>query len=187
MSANKTPQEKYEEELKQEDYDHHNNPTAAAMTNHVLANIHTMHVKLHQYHWYVKGPNFFALHAKFEDLYDENEKWFDKLAEVLLSSGEKPVSTTEKFLKYSLLKENGADKYLGAERMVENVVADYRATRDLVTRTINMAGEVGQFVLEDTLIGYKEAIDKNIWMLQAFLGKEALEDDPEFEDDEDDE
>ena len=26
---------------------------------------------LHRYHWYVKGPLFFTLHAKFEELYDE--------------------------------------------------------------------------------------------------------------------
>ena len=54
---------------------------------------------------------------------------------------------------------------------------DYRVTRDLTTRTIEMAGEAEAFVLEDTLIGYKEALDKNIWMLQAFLGKEPHEDD----------
>lgn len=187
MPTNKTPQEKYEEELKQEEHDHLHKPTAAAMTNHILANIHTMHVKLHQYHWYVKGPHFFALHEKFEELYDENEEWFDKLAEVLLANGHKPISTTEKYLKYSSLKEDGTDKYLSAERMVENLVDDYRVTRDLTTHTINMAGEAGQFVLEDTLIGYKDAIDKNIWMLQAFLGKETHEGDPAFETDEDDE
>lgn len=173
MSTNKTPREKYEEELKQEA----DAPTTATMTNHILANIHTLHVKLHQYHWYVKGPHFFALHEKFEELYDENEEWFDKLAEVLLANGYRPISTTEKFLEYSSLKEDGADKYLSAERMVENLVDDYRVTRDLTTRTIEMAGEAEAFVLEDTLIGYKEALDKNIWMLQAFLGKEPHEDD----------
>ena len=33
MPTNKTPQEKYEEELKQEEHDHLHKPTAAAMTN----------------------------------------------------------------------------------------------------------------------------------------------------------
>lgn len=187
MTTNKTPQERYEEEMKQEEHDHHHNPTPGAMTNHILANIHTLHVKLHQYHWYVKGPQFFALHEKFEELYDENEEWFDRLAEVLLSNGQKPISTTEQFLKYTLLKEDGADKYLSAERMVENLVDDYRTTRDLTTRTIAMANEAGEDVLEDALIGYKATIDKTIWMLQAFVGKEAHEDDPAFEDEEDDE
>ncbi|HAR1752390.1 TPA: DNA starvation/stationary phase protection protein, partial [Enterococcus faecium] len=39
--------------------------------------------------------------------------------------------------------------------------------------------------LEDTLIAFKNDLDKNIWMLQAFIGKEALEDDDAFDEDED--
>ena len=30
-----------------------------------------MYAKLHNYHWYVKGNQFFTLHTKFEELYDE--------------------------------------------------------------------------------------------------------------------
>lgn len=183
MSQDKTPQEKWEEELKQEEHDHHHNPTAAAMTQHILASIHTLHVKLHQYHWYVKGPQFFVLHEKFEELYNDNEKWFDELAEKLLAAGAKPVSTTEQFLKYTFLTEDGADKYLTADKMVDNLVEDYRRVRDLTLRSITMSQEEDNFVLEDTLIAYKEFIDTTIWMLQAFLGKEALEDDDAFEDD----
>ena len=66
--------------------------------------------------------------------------------------------------------------------MVENLVEDYRSTREFVIRAIDLAGEEGNVVLEDTVIAYKDHIDKTIWMLQAFLGKEALEDDDAFED-----
>ena len=62
MSEDRTVQEKLQEETEQEEHEHHHNPTAAAMTNHIVANIATLHVKLHQYHWYVKGPHFFSLH-----------------------------------------------------------------------------------------------------------------------------
>lgn len=31
-------------------------------------------MKLHHYHWYVKGQNFFTLHVKFEELYLEAGK-----------------------------------------------------------------------------------------------------------------
>ena len=34
--------------------------------NKQLANNTVLWTKLHNYHWYVKGPNFFSLHAKFE-------------------------------------------------------------------------------------------------------------------------
>ena len=53
MSEDRTVQEKLQEETEQEEHEHHHNPTAAAMTNHIVANIATLHVKLNQYHWYV--------------------------------------------------------------------------------------------------------------------------------------
>lgn len=183
MTQDKTPQERLKEEQEHKDYVHHTKINAAAILDHVLGNIHTLHVKLHQYHWYVKGPQFYALHEKFEELYDENEKWFDTIAESLLASGHKPASTTKELEGYSLLSENPADKYLEADKMVGNLVEDYQNTREFVIRAIDLAGEEGDISLEDTVITYKESIDKTIWMLQAFLGKEALEDDPAFEDD----
>ena len=185
MSEDKTVQEKLQEETEQEEHEHHHNPTAAAMTNHIVANIATLHVKLHQYHWYVKGPHFFSLHEKFEELYDENEEWFDQIAERLLASGNKPFSTTAQFQQYSFLKEDPADKYLSPETMVENLIDDYRTTRDVTMRAITMAQDEGDVVLEDTLISYKAYVDKILWMLQAFLGKEAYEGDDAMEEDED--
>ena len=184
MTQKQTPQERLKAEQAHKEHIHHTKINAAAILDHVLGNIHTLHVKLHQYHWYVKGPHFYTLHEKFEELYNANEEWFDTIAERLLASGHKPASTTKELLEYSLLKEDPADKYLSGEEMVDKIIDDYRTTRDFVIRAINLAGEENDMPLEDTIIGYKDHIDKTIWMLQAFLGKEALEDDPAYEDDE---
>ncbi|NCA96370.1 MAG: DNA starvation/stationary phase protection protein, partial [Methanomicrobia archaeon] len=35
-----------------------------------VANFSVLFTKLHHFHWFVEGPQFFALHAKFEELYD---------------------------------------------------------------------------------------------------------------------
>lgn len=44
--------------------------------NEQVANLNVLYVKIHNYHWYVKGENFFTLHVKFEELYnDVTEKW----------------------------------------------------------------------------------------------------------------
>jgi starvation-inducible DNA-binding protein len=171
-----TTEELHQVEIVQEEKEHdHHNPTAAAMTNHIISNQAFLHVKLHQYHWYVKGPHFFTLHAKFEELYDENSKYYDEIAERLIASGAKPASTTEEYAKYSLVAESPKDKYLSGEEMVEKLVDDYRITRDLTKRTVLLAQKEEDHVLEDTMVGYKNYLDKTIWMLQAFLGKSALE------------
>ena len=87
-----------------EEHGHHNS-TAAAMTNHIIANQGILQIKLHQYHWYVKGPNFFTLHEKFEELYTENTQYYDKIAERLIASGAKPFSTAEQYIQYSFVQE----------------------------------------------------------------------------------
>ena len=179
----RTPQERLQEEQEHKEHVHHTKINAAAIADHLLGNMHTLHVKLHQYHWSVKGANFFTLHEKFEELYNENEKWFDKLAERLITSGHKPASTTVEFEKYSILSEDAVNKYSKAEDMVENIIEDFRSNRDLTIRAIRLAQDEGDDALEDTLIAFKNDLDKNIWMLQAFIGKEALEDDDALDED----
>lgn len=186
MSIEKTPQERLQEEQEYKEHVHHTKINSAAIADHILGNIHTLHVKLHQYHWYVKGSHFFSLHEKLEELYNVNEEWFDEISERLLASGYKPASTTAEFEKYTLLSEDPADKYITAEEMVGNIVEDFRSTRELTVRAIRLTQGEGNEAFEDTLIAYKEHLDKSIWMLQSFLGKEALEDDDAYEDDDED-
>lgn len=38
--------------------------------NTQLSNWFLLYSKLHRFHWYVKGPHFFTLHEKFEELYE---------------------------------------------------------------------------------------------------------------------
>lgn len=176
MSEEHINEELLKEEMEQEEKEHdHHNPTAAAMTNHIIASQGILNTKLHQYHWFVKGPHFFTLHEQFEELYTDNAKYFDEIAERLMASGAKPASTTEQYLQYSLVQEDAAGKYLSGEEMVGNIVDDYRTVRDIAGRAITLVQKEKDAVLEDLLIDYKGYLDKTIWMLQAFLGKDALE------------
>lgn len=84
-----------------------------------------------------------------------------------------------------MLSEDAVNKYAKAEDMVENIIEDFRSTRDLTIRAIRLARDEDDDALEDTLITFKNDLDKNIWMLQAFIGKEALEDDDALDEDED--
>ena len=48
--------------------------------NEALANAIVFYHKLHHFHWSVKGPQFYQLHEKFEELYD---RWAGTLEPVL--------------------------------------------------------------------------------------------------------
>src|SRR5690625_711333 len=41
------------------------------IVNKIVANQGVLFFKLHQYHWYVTGSDFYTLHEKFEQLYNE--------------------------------------------------------------------------------------------------------------------
>lgn len=58
-----------------------------------LANWNVINTKLQNYHWFVAGPDFFTLHAKFEEFYTEAQGNIDEIAERILAIGGKPVAT----------------------------------------------------------------------------------------------
>ena len=78
--------------------------------NKQVANWTVLYTKLHNFHWNVKGPHFFTLHAKFEELYTEAAGHIDSLAERVLSIGGKPVGTLAACLNTASITEAEAMK-----------------------------------------------------------------------------
>src|SRR5699024_1256272 len=149
--------------------------TVTTKVNELVANQGVFFVKLHQYHWYVQGPHFFTLHDKFEELYDESNEHFDAFAERLIAEGQKPYSTLGEFLEQASIKETPYTQKLTAEEMVSNIVEDFKTLKSIANEGIEAASASGDASTEDMLIGYVDSIDLNIWMLQAYLGKDATE------------
>ncbi|EKU45692.1 Dps family protein [Staphylococcus massiliensis] len=135
--------------------------------NQQVANWTVAYTKLHNFHWYVKGPNFFALHTKFEELYNEASQYVDELAERILAVGGNPVGTLREALDLSIVDE--ADKHLTAEKMVEVLAEDFKNISKQLSHAIEVAGEAGDDVSEDMFIGMQTSIDKHVWMLESYL------------------
>src|SRR5699024_8899100 len=100
-----------------------NNEEVVTVLNQQVANWTVAFTKLHNFHWYVKGPNFFSLHTKFEELYDEASLYIDDLAERILAVGGNPVGTLKESLELSIIDEAG--KGYTAEQMVEALSVDF--------------------------------------------------------------
>ncbi|MBN2984121.1 MULTISPECIES: Dps family protein [Cohnella] len=143
----------------------------ASVLNQQVANWTVMYTKLHQYHWFVKGPHFFTLHEKFEELYNEASAHLDELAERLLAIGERPVSTLSESLKLASVKE-GAGKE-SPEEMVAAIASDFASIRDELQKGIEIADKAKDEVTSDMLLGIQTGLEKHIWMLNAFLGKDV--------------
>ncbi|PXW92705.1 starvation-inducible DNA-binding protein [Streptohalobacillus salinus] len=138
--------------------------------NNLVATHGVLFTKLHQHHWYVKGPNFFVLHEKFEELYDEINEHFDEFAERLLTIGGKPYSTLGEYIEHSSVKEVPYTSEIKAEDMVKAVRSDFEVLVKDLEKGIELAGEAEDDITEDILIGYKTEIEKHMWMLTYYLG-----------------
>ncbi|ASA26034.1 Dps family protein [Paenibacillus donghaensis] len=135
--------------------------------NRQTANWSLLYVKLHHYHWYVKGSHFFTLHEKFEEFYNEAAGYVDELAERLLAIGGQPASTLKQYLELSALQEakSGQD----AKEMVAELVSDYSAVATELQSAIAVAEELGDQPTADLLIGIRSNVEKHAWMLNAYL------------------
>lgn len=129
-----------------------------------------MYTKLHNYHWYVKGYQFFTLHAKFEELYNEATAHMDEIAERILTLGGDPTATLKEHLEQSVVKEaKGNEK---ADKMVSAIVEDFDEIMKSLKKGMVEAAEVGDDMTEDLLNAIYQSVEKHQWMLNAFLGED---------------
>ncbi|WP_238579263.1 Dps family protein [Neobacillus niacini] len=141
--------------------------TLEQVMNQQIANWNVLYTKLHRFHWYVKGPHFFTLHAKFEELYEEAAGTIDELAERLLIAGGKPISTLKEYIQYASIVETSEN--LTAEEMVQNVVCDFsQLISELIEGKI-AAEQVNDEVTSDIFTELIEKLSKHNWMLTSFL------------------
>lgn len=137
--------------------------------NKQVANWTVLYTKLHNYHWYVKGSQFFTLHEKFEELYNEANTHIDELAERLLALEGKPVATLRESLEQATINE--AEGRESAEEMVQSVVADFKTLTGELKEAMDLAAEVGDETTGDMLLAIHQSLEKHVWMLKSFLGK----------------
>jgi starvation-inducible DNA-binding protein len=139
------------------------------IVNKQIANWSVLYIKLHNYHWYVKGPQFFTLHEKFEQLYNEAALYIDELAERLLALGGAPVATMKECLEQSSVKEATGQET--AEQMVATIVSDFETMIGELKEGMQVAEEVGDETTGDMLLGIHQSLEKHVWMLKSFLGR----------------
>jgi len=136
--------------------------------NNLVATWSVFYTKLHNFHWYVKGPSFFTLHAKFEELYNEATLNMDEIAERLLTLGGNPVATLKEHLELSAVKE--ATNKETADEMVEAVVKDFQTIMKSLKKGMEEAAKEDDDMTEDLLNAIYQKTEKHQWMLNAFLG-----------------
>ncbi|KOP29993.1 Dps family protein [Exiguobacterium acetylicum] len=141
---------------------------AKTALNQQVANYGVLFVKLHNYHWYIKGPDFLTLHVKLEELYTWVSEQYDVVAERLLMNNGTPSATLKEYLEQTTLEE--AKSGLTADEMIDSVIKDFQQVRKEMLDAIEHL-EAQDVTVEDDLLGQAKEIEKQIWMLRATLKK----------------
>ena len=137
--------------------------------NRQIANWSVLYIKLHNYHWYVKGSQFFTLHAKFQELYEEAALHVDEIAERLLAVNGKPIASMKEHLKASSIQE--ASNKEDATQMVDQLIEDFTTVIGELKEGMEAAQKAADETTADMLLAIHTTLEKHVWMLSAFNGK----------------
>lgn len=134
-----------------------------------VANWSVLYTKLHRYHWFVKGPQFFTLHEKFEELYNESASVVDEVAERLLAIGGEPVATMKEYIDIATIEETKGET--NANEMVSSLINDYKHLKTEMKELAGLAEQYDNDAINDLAVGLLVKLDTHIWMLSAYLGE----------------
>lgn len=145
-----------------------NTASLEQVLNRQVANLNILYVKVHNYHWYVKGEQFFSLHVKFEELYNDITLKMDEVAERLLSIKGSPAATMKEYLEIATIQEaTGKEDTRG---MVQTLIEDFATVAEELSEGIELAEQVSDQPTADLFIKIRSDLEKNQWMLRSFLG-----------------
>jgi len=136
----------------------------------LLANYHIYYQNLRGCHWNIKGPHFFTLHAKFEELYNAAITTIDELAERILTLGKDPESRYSVFKKQAEIEEAATIGMKDTDMVkviIDNLSVLIGLERDLLTIT-SEANDEGS---NDMVNAFMQFNEKQNWMLRAFVNK----------------
>jgi starvation-inducible DNA-binding protein len=139
--------------------------------NDLLANYHIHYQKLRGCHWNVKGQNFFTLHIKFEELYNNAVITIDELAERILTLGKPPISTFADYIKVSKIKEINTIG-LKDTAMVKALIDDMATLISLEREIMEISEEAGDDGTNDMINKFMQFKEKNTWMLRSFINED---------------
>ncbi|MBW3811330.1 Dps family protein [Aeromonas hydrophila] len=139
----------------------------AAELNKLLASYQILYMNVRGFHWNIRGNQFFELHLKFEEIYNDLLLKVDALAERILTLDGVPLHSFSDYLKVSAIPEQ---KGLHDGRAcVESLLDSFRELLVAQRRILGQAADAGDEGTASILSDYVQQQEKLVWMLRAYL------------------
>mgnify|MGYP000553159786 FL=1 len=131
--------------------------------NDFLSDLNIFYRKLQNYIWNVRGNDFFVLHSKLEEYYDEVNKQIDEIAEHILMLGEQPLGTMQDYLNNTCIVEAKNEK-IEEKAIFENIINDLGTLLNKVTNIKEEADKQNMYATSSLMDEYIEGYMKKLWM-----------------------
>ncbi|MBG24403.1 MAG: DNA starvation/stationary phase protection protein [Idiomarinaceae bacterium] len=148
--------------------DHHHAEQLGEKLNNLLANYQIFYMNVRGFHWNIKGQEFFELHAKFEETYNDLLMKVDEIAERILTLGQRPLHAYSTYIKSSEIQE--AKDIHDGKACVREILDSYRVTIRLQRELLDLAGDAGDEGTSALMSDYIKEQEKTAWMLTSYLG-----------------
>ncbi len=134
--------------------------------NQNIADLHILYVKLHNYHWNVKGMQFFPIHNMTEEYYDYIAELYDTLAERVLQLNAKPLGSVKEYLEVAKIKEEASADF-SAVQVLAGVIADFEYLLSAYKELLSIAEEQRDVSTANIVSDTIQWLEKALWMLNA--------------------
>ena len=139
----------------------------AVKLNTLLANYQLFYINTRGFHWNIAGDDFFELHLKFEEIYNDAFVKIDEIAERILTLGHTPLHAYTQYLKASSIKE--ATNISNGKEALQNVLQSYQTLLGIEREILALAGDAQDEGTNALMSDYIREQEKSVWMYAAYL------------------
>lgn len=136
--------------------------------NTYLADEIVLGMKIHNFHWFLKGDGFFPIHAELDHFYEASQERVDEVAERILTIDAKPIPSLQAALDASSIEELGAD-WISAKEGFEKLIVDFEHMNRSAIRLVKLAEEVEDPATADYFTSVSAELGKNLWMFKSYI------------------
>lgn len=136
--------------------------------NCLLSDLNVFYRKLQNYHWNVKGSDFFVVHEKLEEYYNKINDQIDEVAEHILTLNAQPLGTLKDYLEKTTIAEAKDEKICSSE-IYKNIINDFETLLERVNQIKEEAEKEKQYGTSSLVDEYILEYTKILWMLKQSL------------------
>lgn len=141
----------------------------AKKLNLLLANYSMFYMNLRGFHWNIKGKDFFELHAKFEELYNDSLLKIDEIAERILTLEHQPLHSYHEYASIATIKP--AINITDGTSAVRSILTSYQTLLPIEREIMEIASTTNDEGSNALMSDYIREQEKLVWMLKAYVSE----------------